>query len=215
LGRPRGRRRKSAHAPKLRRHNPPRTREWGHPNGSECSPEQRWKDNWREALKGLPVLTEAFDEQGIYLSTEHTSYELRELYTGRDGRHVMVSYPVGKESFLYDTEPGGFDHSSSTVAMDEITFAFQAGGLDPVATTSRQVPKRASSGTARVRTSTTYDDFGNTLTSTRAGCVEGCPNGPDEVITATSIFSRPSGDDSGWLFREMQSSITGSAHTNP
>src|SRR5690606_35769366 len=48
-----------------------------------CAPEDRWRDNWREPLKGLPVLTETFDENGVYLATEHSRYELRQLYTGR------------------------------------------------------------------------------------------------------------------------------------
>ena len=40
-----------------------------------------------------------FDEAGVYLSTEHTKYELRQLYTGRDGRRVSVAL-AGIGAFL-------------------------------------------------------------------------------------------------------------------
>lgn len=185
----------------------------GSANGDECRPESRWKDNWREALKGLPILTEGFDEQGVYLSTEHTAYELRELYTGRDGRHVMVSYPVSKESLLYDTDPAAFDHVATNVSVRDPDVSFVFKSLTAVTTNAASVTKRAQAGTARVRTDTTYDDFGNVLTSTREGCIEGCPNGTDESIKATSIFALPSGDVSGWLYRETQSYVTGSVQT--
>jgi hypothetical protein len=46
-------------------------------------------DNPREALKGLPLITERFDEQGVYLSTDSVFYRLRTLYLGRDGRDVV------------------------------------------------------------------------------------------------------------------------------
>ncbi len=66
-----------------------------------CSPAERWRDNWREPLKGQPVLTEALDEQGVYLSTEHRRYELRQLYAGRDGRRVSIALRLA--SRLSDT----------------------------------------------------------------------------------------------------------------
>jgi hypothetical protein len=61
-------------------------------NGTEldvCSESERWKDNWREAIKGLPAISESFDDSGTHLTTAHTSYELRQLYTGEDGRSVI------------------------------------------------------------------------------------------------------------------------------
>src|SRR5690606_9512523 len=43
----------------------------------DCSLPQRWRDNPREALKGLPVVTETFDESGVTLSTSANQYTLR------------------------------------------------------------------------------------------------------------------------------------------
>ncbi|MDD9938437.1 MAG: FG-GAP-like repeat-containing protein [Myxococcales bacterium] len=68
-----------------------------------CSPDQRWRDNWRDALKGLVAVAESFDAGGVYLSTEHNHYELRQLYTGRDGRRVVAAMPILKDVFGYDT----------------------------------------------------------------------------------------------------------------
>src|SRR5690606_38314332 len=102
-----------------------------------CAPEDRWRDNWREPLKGLPVLTEVFDEQGVYLSTAHTSYELRQLYTGRDGRRVSVAYPKGQEAFQYDTAT--FDFASTNVSIQEVDV--QLNGIEQ--TESRSVVRSA------------------------------------------------------------------------
>lgn len=180
-----------------------------------CDPESRWKDNWREALKGLPVTTEAFDEQGIYLSTEHTTYRLQQLYSGRDGRRVMVAYPVTKESFVYDTDPAGFDHAETSVPLPEVLAYPNGIGGTGSFTYNGSVQKRANAGTAHVRARSDYDTFGNMVTATRDGCIEGCPNGVDEAITATSVFELPAGDVSGWLHRETHSYITGSVNTAP
>ncbi|MFZ5862308.1 MAG: toxin TcdB middle/N-terminal domain-containing protein, partial [Nitrospirota bacterium] len=46
-------------------------------------------DNPREALKGLPVASEQYDETGVVRSTERIAYRLRKLYAGRDGRDVF------------------------------------------------------------------------------------------------------------------------------
>lgn len=180
-----------------------------------CDPQSRWKDNWRESLKGLPALSEAFDEQGVYLSTEHNTYQLQRLYAGRDGRSVMIAYPITKESFVYDTDPAAFDHMESSVSLPEVVAYPNGVGTTPTFTVPRSFAKRAQAGTARVRSRSQYDTLGNMLASIREGCVEGCPNGVDEVITATSEFTRPSGDVSGWIFRENHSYVTGSVTTAP
>lgn len=171
-----------------------------------CNPSALWQDNWAEALRGLPALEETFDERGVYLSTEHTKYELRQLYTGRDGRRVIVPYSVARESFVYDT--AAFDSSASTVALDEVDF-----NLTGVQTTrTRPVIRRANAGTAFLRSRTTHDDFGNTLDSIQDGCVDGCTAGVDESVIAHSDFNLTPGDPSGWLFRESHAYVTGSVH---
>ncbi|HMR78322.1 MAG TPA: toxin TcdB middle/N-terminal domain-containing protein, partial [Polyangiaceae bacterium] len=58
----------------------------GTDNGvDDCSVPERWRDNLREALKGLPYVTEKRDESGRVLSTETMAYRLRKLYIGLDG----------------------------------------------------------------------------------------------------------------------------------
>ena len=172
-----------------------------------CKPEERWRDNWREPLKGLPAVVETFDEAGVYLSTEHTKYELRQLYTGRDGRRVSVALAAGQESFAYDT--ASFTPSSQAVTLDEVEINLS----DVTETEQRSVIRRAS-GAARLRSSREVDSFGNPVKSASEGCVEGC-SAADEVITTHTTFARPSGDTSGWLFRPASSHVTGSVHTAP
>src|SRR5262249_54312126 len=48
----------------------------------ECAQSQMWRDNPREALKGLPYLVEKHDDAGVYLSTTNTYYRLRQLHLG-------------------------------------------------------------------------------------------------------------------------------------
>jgi RHS repeat-associated protein len=178
-------------------------------NADVCSPAERWQDNWREGLKGLPVLKETFDERGVYLKTEHTSYRLRQLYTGRDGRRVTAPMPVGRDTYLYDT--ASFDARESSVSLPEVSIDLV--GLSRVE--SRPVTLRATAGTAHIQARTSYDDFGNTIESVQSGCVAGCPAGVDEVITAHSDFELSEEDGSGWFWRETHSYTTGSQHPEP
>src|SRR5690606_2722697 len=173
-----------------------------------CAPEDRWRDNWREPLKGLPVLTETFDENGVYLATEHSRYELRQLYTGRDGRRVSVPLAAGKEGFRYDTST--FDGVATPVSLPSLEV--QLDGIQQSET--RPVVRRANQGTARLRAATEHDDFGNVTTTTNFGCVEGCSQ-IDEAITAESTAERVAGDTSGWLWRQTSSFVRGSVQTAP
>jgi len=171
-----------------------------------CSLAERWRDNWREPLKGLPVLSETLDEHGVYLATEHKSYELRQLYTGRDGRRVSVAVPVGQQAFRYDTV--AFDGSASTVSLDELTV-----NLDGVQQSeARPITRRASQGTVRTESTSEQDDFGNITTTTSFGCVDGCDTA-DEAIISQTTTERVPGDTSGWLFRPTESLVRGSVHT--
>jgi RHS repeat-associated protein len=172
-----------------------------------CSPSTLWQDNWSGALKGLPTLSEVFDEYGVYASTEHSKYELRQLYTGLDGRRVVVPFPVEKDGFLYDTPQ--FDGAPSSVVLDRI--AFNLTGIQ--STKQDTVIRRATARTAHVSSRTFYDNFGNVTDVLHYGCMDGCPGGAaDEVIQAHSDFSLPPGDTSGWLWRESHAYISGSQH---
>lgn len=133
------------------------------------------------------------------------SYELRQLYTGRDGRRVSVAFPTSK-AFRYDTQT--FDGSSAGVSLSALDVDLD--GLTQSET--RLVPRRATAGTARLRSTSTHDDFGNVVSTTAFGCVEGCP-AVDEAITVHGTITRVPDDASGWLWRPTESFVTGSIQT--
>jgi RHS repeat-associated protein len=166
----------------------------------ECSLEERWRDNPREALKGLPIFTEKYDERGVFLSTDSSTYRLRQLFVGLDGRRVRQAFESAKHSVVYDTaagpQTGASATSIQTVAL-ELTrppanwkpVENQRPGPDahlgsPAAvdgvSASRVslVPIRASSGTAVMASASEVDFFGNKLVAFDFGCHGGtaCPN---------------------------------------
>jgi RHS repeat-associated protein len=170
-----------------------------------CSTAERWRDNWREPLKGLPVVVESYDDSGVYLSTTHHTYELRQLYTGLDGRRVSVAFLVRKDTLGYDTAQ--FTPSSAEVTFD----AVRVNLADVQQLETRAVTQRSDSGTVHLTSARTFDDFGNSLTDTDSGCIEGCA-ATDEIITQHAEYALPSGDTSGWAFRSTRSYVTGSTH---
>lgn len=168
-----------------------------------------WKSNPREGLKGLPALVESFDDNGVFLSTKHTSYTIRQLYAGLDGRDVTVVFPDQQNTFLYDTTDFDFIEPEHGLLLPEATFELEPGtAVEEI----REVFPRASSGTAHLRSATLQDEFGNVVESQHEGCVSGCPGPVDETITVHSEFSLPPGDESGWTWREVHSYATGSVH---
>jgi RHS repeat-associated protein len=169
-----------------------------------CDAEQRWRDNPREALKGLPVVTETFDESGTYLSTDHTTYRLRWLYTGLDGREVRHAFASSTDTYRYDTGP--FVASSSTVQADDVELEPRTGSVQN--DMPRQMPLRSAQGRAHLTTHSAVDVFGNGTTQSSEGCVAGCVES-DETITKHSVPGRPSEDASGWLWRSVESYVTG------
>ncbi len=172
-----------------------------------CSPAERWREHGREGLKGLPVLSEAYDEQGVYHATHHTTYELRKLYEGRDGRRVSVVYPVEKDAYLYDT--ADFDAAPQPVSLTDVRLSLD----EPPSTQVSTVQLRARRGRVRSHSQTSFDNFGNVVEAREDGCVEGCPAGVDETLIAHSDYTLPPGDGSGWLWREDSAFATGSIQT--
>src|SRR6266540_2838954 len=174
-----------------------------------CSASGSWLDSGREPLKGLPVLTETFDENRVYLSIEHRTYTLRHLYTGLDGRSVRHAFESATDTYPYDTGP--FVKAESSVSLDEVVVE----AADRTVVEQRSVTLR--SGTtkrAHLQTSTVVDRFGNRTTQIASGCREasGCPDGIDEVITNHTEPARPDGDRTGWLWRTGRSFVTGDQH---
>jgi RHS repeat-associated protein len=174
---------------------------------SRCTPDGRWTDNGREALKGLPVVQETFDDHGVYLSTEHHQYTLRKLYTGLDGREVRVAFESQSDKFAYDT--AAFVANSSAPGLADVVLDQVAG---PEPSTPAPLPQRAAAGTAHTRSASTVDVFGNATAQIASGCVDGgaCP-APDEIITSFTVPGLVSGDASGWLWRTIESYVGGAA----
>lgn len=166
-----------------------------------CEPRDRWKDAWREPLKGLAVLSESFDQLGVYVTSTQSSFELRQLYSGRDGRRVSVAFATGNNVFGYDT--AAFVPAEATVPLQALQF--NLNGINRTETFA--VPKRASAGTVRQRTQRVFDNYGNVVQSTSFGCVEGCVP-VDDAITRHAEHALPTGDTSGWLFRETRNFVT-------
>jgi hypothetical protein len=81
-------------------------------------------DKPREAFKGLPVVTEAYSEGGVYLSTDATAYRLRQLYSGRDRRKVRHAFQAATRKMLYDVAAGvptaGSSSSFSAIEHNEV-----------------------------------------------------------------------------------------------
>lgn len=178
-----------------------------------------WRDNPNEALTGLPIIDERYDENGVYLSTEVTSYRLRRLYQGLDGRAVSHAFASGTRATLYDTAGAGWQ------AASEVGERCEPGVSDPnclplvandappppvaleekvcVGVTSQvidesvwlpkkyRVPLRASVGYATTTSQSFVDAFGNQLVGVAHGCVAGsaCPTTEIGINADESICS--------------------------
>jgi RHS repeat-associated protein len=209
----------------------------------DCAVSERWRDNPKEALKGLPVVTERYDESGVYLSTESTTYRLRHLYDGLDGRAVRHAFQSKKRTTLYDTAAG----ASLAAATDEaavVELETQAPPpvtglgnrlckIDPaqpgtslpsatvVPTHAANVPLRAGTGYATIESASYVDAFGNQLIGVAKGCVAGlaCPTTiagivADEQICSFSDAILPAGQETNWLYRSATSWVRGSVQTD-
>jgi RHS repeat-associated protein len=183
---------------------------------SRCTPEGRWSDNGREALKGLYVTGETFDDSGVYLSGEHHQYTLRKLYTGLDGREVRVAFQSQGDKYVYDTA-GFAPNAPSTPAIADVVLDRVPG---PEPSTPAPFAVRATSGTAHVLDTTAVDVFGNTTAQVSSGCVGGalvgdpgaCPTADDVIVTADVPVLLPElpGNVSGWLWRTQETYVQGS-----
>ena len=182
---------------------------------SPCTFQGRWRDNRREALKGLPLSVQSFDDQGNYLSSTHQTYRLRKLYTGLDGREVRHAYASAKDTYLYDTAGG--DHTASTVTTSDVELetappAYSTSEYltfpSPVAAEQTGVLSLYGvSGRVHLQTKSDVDVFGNTFHAIDGGCVEGCA--PADVVIVQHAQSDEVSGDTGWLWRETHTMTMG------
>jgi RHS repeat-associated protein len=185
-------------------------------------------DNPREALKGLPVVSEQYDEAGVYLSTKAMTYRLRRLYVGRDGREVRHAFQVGTRTTAFDTAAG--PASGGTVAnFNAVELETTADAtFNPVTTPkglpagltfeSLPLPVRANAGTGTLETRLHVDYFGNQVVAVSLGCTSGaaCPGAtattgldPNQAIYSFTLPGRPTNDVTRWLWRTVETSTAG------
>ena len=192
---------------------------------TDCAPSEGWRDNPRDALKGLPVVTEQYDEHGVYLSTTSMTYRLRKLLVGLDGRQVRHAFENSRRAVTYDTSAGTPVASTSVLATAVELELASDPGWDPfaqpeaIAATVRadtkvSRPLRGANGYAIVESSSAVDFFGNPLVAVARGCTGGpaCTSPDKKIYTFTKPFLPP-GEETGWLWRTQRSYVSGSVHT--
>ncbi|HQP34158.1 MAG TPA: SpvB/TcaC N-terminal domain-containing protein, partial [Polyangiaceae bacterium] len=174
-------------------------------------PENRWRDNPREALKGLATVGESWDAKSkVHLSTTHASYRLRKLYSGKDGRSVWTAFEAGSDSLLYDT--GAWVANGTTLSLPSIAIEdCSTSACTEDGSLAASVPARAAY--VHVRKTVEVDRFGNRTVETAWGRL-----GTDESIVSETIPARvPTPDhalgEGGWAWRTVESRIRGSVHT--
>ena len=203
----------------------------------DCSLERRSLDNPREALKGLPIFTEKYDEKGVFLSTDSSTYRLRQLFVGLDGRRVRQAFESSKQSVVYDTALGPQTATASSRATVELEKAPPAATWNPVTNQvsnpgtlapgasilqdrTALIPQRGSTGFGVMRSASEVDYAGNKLVGLDFGCLAGtaCPVATtgiaaDETIVQVTKPTLVASDSGGWLWRTQESWVTGSVHT--
>ncbi|HVY31615.1 MAG TPA: toxin TcdB middle/N-terminal domain-containing protein [Polyangiaceae bacterium] len=190
----------------------------------DCSIPERWRDNPKEALKGLPVVTERYDEAGKRLSTALTTYRLRHLYTGLDGRRVRHAFQSASKTYQYDTAAAGATQATQTFNAVELELTRQADfhpedrppTVPTGVTTDARLKKLvsfapyATAGVAVVEGSSIVDWYGNAQAAIDNGCTGGaaCETADETIYKYT--LPKLIGD---WIFRTERSYATGSTHT--
>jgi RHS repeat-associated protein len=186
-------------------------------DGDDCSPAQRWLDNPREALKGLPVVQERRDAAGRWLFTTARGYALRELYLGLDGRRVMHAVETVVSTDQYAT--ANPQTGSGLGAMDATALVVYSTRADsnPLRTVPRVQARYRTRDTAtyaRTAVISNTDGFGNRTSEKRTGCTTGpgclaVRGAADESVTVFTQATRVAEDAGGWLFRTGDSYVYG------
>lgn len=179
----------------------------------DCSLPERWRDNPREALKGLPTLTEVRDDEGNYLSTTHTGYSLRRLYRGLDGRDVRWAFSDETNSYLYDNGPFAPAVAATSIELEAARVEYATGGAAPASTNEVSRFGLRSNEFVHVKSRVVADNFGNT-TEQRAHGIVGGTRPIDETIVKHNVPGLPQGDVSGWLWRTVNAYTTGDHRAN-
>jgi RHS repeat-associated protein len=140
------------------------------------------------SLTGAPVLVETFDDFGNYLSTVHTTYQVKEIETGTDGTFVRYALPTAVDTYLYDTAS-----PSSTIVAETAINAVFPDSNEPVGQIQGALNLHGPS--THLQKNKTYDLYGNVLTAQDVGIV-----GTDQTITTTTTWQLAPGDPTFWLW---------------
>lgn len=188
-------------------------------------------DNPREALKGLPVASQRYDQAGVVHSTERMAYRLRRLYRGRDGRDVFHAFESQRYHTAYDTSASApASRPVGDMPLIEIEVTDQSS-FDPIAQPSAEtpgivhenvaVPLPAASGSATTQSYSQVDYFGNKLVAVSKGCVAGdaclvtrAGLDPNEAIFSFTRAGRTACDETKWAFRTTESWVRGETGTH-
>jgi RHS repeat-associated protein len=168
---------------------------------------RREMENPRDALRGLASDVETWADGGAYLSTTHTTYRLRTLFTGLDGHEVRTVHPSASDTWGYETSP--YTPGDQTVSVVAVEREPTAGRVVPE---SASLVVRGGGKRVHTRTEVDVDPLGHTTETRALGCVEGCA-APDEVIAHHSTYDLVPGDKSGWMYRPVEAYVTGSRTT--
>jgi RHS repeat-associated protein len=171
----------------------------------DSSPGQQvdiWEDNPREALKGLPKRVESRDAtSGVVHTTAATSYRLRRLYGGIDGRDVYTVVAAQQDTFLCDT--ADYQPSAGTYALPGVWIEDRSAQVDQEPASIDIACSDAKS--RHTRTRSIVDVWGNSLTSWADGVVgvdTPIVSHSEAELVATPLI--PYGD-SRWAWRPKRS----------
>jgi RHS repeat-associated protein len=172
-----------------------------------CAPSERWRDNPRDVLKGLPLTSSVQDAAGVTFSTTHHGYTMEGLYAGADGRTVERVFENARDVWSFETSP--FTAGNASVSVVDLTDRMHGGE------TSASTLALASSAFGHLQSTSSVDVFGNVVSESDSGCVDGtaCTTA-DEVITTTTVPGRSAADVTGWTWRLVEQYVTGSSNAS-
>jgi RHS repeat-associated protein len=175
----------------------------------------RLLDNPYEALKGAAYLGETrtdtaspranpWDHQwATYLETKHTTYTVDRLYQGLDGRGVWFAWPSQSDAFRYGTDEvqsgGATQELPNLVVRDALP---GAPGSEVFSQNSAVLVRASGEQVVHLRSESTVDRFGRTLTEHNDGIVG---YAGDEVTSHQRWAYNPA----NWIHRPCQSWTVG------
>ncbi len=157
------------------------------------------------SLRGLPVLTEVFDEYGMYLSTTHRAFTETQLYHGLDGRIVHLVLPSQVDTYGYDDAPFVAGNTSVTATAGVSWHGIGNSGpfVDDATFTLR------STNAAHSVVYMSADAFGNVTETDDSGYVDNSGNPLDGTVVASSeVWAiQPDRDGTHWTWRVASQTV--------